>query len=160
MLACAAVAVVCLSECRENDSNSLREKNAFATEEDSVESIAKELQEKMREFAAAVRSATDTASAEKAADTLTELGGEMKMIAERLAELEIPSEAVRVELGNDLRKVEEEIENQMGDVEEFWEKLDPAANEAFEEGMKAFGMKMQEAMVVFKEYFEMERGAK
>ncbi|MFP6867358.1 MAG: hypothetical protein VCA35_15555 [Roseibacillus sp.] len=123
---------------------------------DTVESIAGDLQERMLAFAKAARSPKDVASAKEAADTLRGLGGEMKEIAERLVKLEIPPEEVRRKLGKALKASEAKIEEQMGDPEDTWDKLDPASSRIFEEGIGAFGEKMQEAMVVFKEYFETE----
>lgn len=146
-----------LAGCGEKDPKSAGGDNDSGNQGgDTVERIADELKAKMLTFAEAARSAQDAPSAREAAATLKELGGEMKGIAERLAKLEVPSDEVRRKLGQDLQETEAEIERRMGDAEAVWEKLDPAANKLLEEGLGAFGMKMQEAMVVFEEYFETE----
>ncbi|MEM7039558.1 MAG: hypothetical protein AAF570_21465 [Bacteroidota bacterium] len=123
--------------------------------QDSVESIAEALKGEIELFAVAVRSGKDKESAEAAAEKIRGIASRMKEYASRLAALDIPEESVRQELGKELREHERSIEAKMGDAEDDLQ-ADGEVSEIMSKAVMEFGAKMQEASVVFDEYFAKE----
>ena len=120
---------------------------------DTVEGIAEELGVEFVEFAKAARGAKDLATANESAAKLKKVEENMGALAERLMKLDVPSEEVRQALGKQLAEKERKIEEEMGDAEGLIDELDPDARKAMEEAMGGFGMRMQELLVIFGEYF-------
>ena len=105
------------------------------------------------EFAKAARGAKDLATANDSAAKLKKVEENMGALAERLMKLDVPSEEVRQALGKQLAEKERKIEEEMGDAEGLIDELDPDARKVMEEAMGGFGMRMQELLVIFGEYF-------
>jgi hypothetical protein len=126
---------------------------------DTVESLAEEVGLQFDNFARALEGAKTSSSADKLTEIVPLVSWQIKAIATRLSKLEEPSDAVKEEISNRMKKREKEMETTFGSLEQFMDGLSPSVKAEVEDALGAFLGAMTEVEEVFSKYFDVEESA-
>lgn len=122
--------------------------------EDTLDSLTDELIVQLKEYADAVLSVTDKASAEAAVAKLTTIGDEIEAIASRLEKIEVPDEATNIAVDEKMTNAGNEIKNKMQAAGQIMSDNEIAS--IMIPALQKFGMRMAEQEKIFMRFGKQE----
>jgi hypothetical protein len=118
--------------------------------EDTLDSLTDELIVQLNEYAGAVLSVSDKATAEAAVAKLTTIGDEIEAIAARLEKIEVPDEATNIAVDEKMTKAGKEIQQKMQAASQIMSDNEIAS--IMIPALQKFGMRMAEQEKTFRRF--------
>lgn len=117
---------------------------------DNLDSLTDELIVQLNEYAGAVLSVSDKATAEAAVAKLTTIGDEIEAIAARLEKIELPDEATNIAMDEKMTKAGKEIQQKMQAASQIMSDNEIAS--IMIPALQKFGMRMAEQEKTFRRF--------
>jgi hypothetical protein len=121
---------------------------------DTVESLADELGEQLKEMDRVMKAVSDVSSAKVAADTVARISAAFVSISERLQKLEIPSDDLKRQIMVKMEAQQAEMAQSRGSQQEFINNLPHDARQIVEQTLESFQNTLNDLDPIMTAYFE------